>query len=53
MQVGSKVKHLRKDYKGVIAVIDHIGVGVLVNLSDEEGVMFRYFSREDLEVLYE
>ena len=53
MQVGDKIRHLRKQYTGTIVVIDHIGVGVLVDLSDKDGIMFRYLSREDLEVINE
>tara|TARA_R110000824_G_scaffold363883_1_gene552208 strand:- start:264 stop:431 length:168 start_codon:yes stop_codon:yes gene_type:complete len=53
MKVGDKVRHLRKKYIGTIAIIDHIGVGVMLDLSDEEGVMFRYVSREDLQVIHE
>ena len=51
MKVGDKIRHLTKPYTGTIVVIDHIGVGVMVDLSDKEGIMFRYFNRKDLEVI--
>ena len=53
MKVGDRVKH--KTRKNVIGVVVSFRKhnSVMVNLSDETGIMFRKFKIDSLEVIYE
>ena len=53
MKVGDKVRHVKKGWIGIVADFMTRNPGVLVNLSDETGVRFRWFHRDSLEVVDE
>ena len=49
MKVGDLVRHKRKGWIGTVLEISTRTTGVLVDLSDEKGVMCRVINRKDLE----
>jgi len=53
MKIGDLVRHKKKGWVGIVADFMNRNSGVLVDLSDEEGVMFRWISIYNLEVIDE
>ena len=53
MKVGDTVRHKQKGWIGKVAGFMKRNSGVLVDLSDEQGIMFRWISIYNLEVIDE
>ena len=54
MKVGDRVRHTTKpEMVGTIAEISKRNDGALVNLSDDQGVKFRWICLRDLEMISE
>lgn len=51
MKVGNAVRHKRKGWIGIILEISEKTPGVLVDISDESGIMVRTMNRNELEVI--
>ena len=52
MKVGDRVRHTTKpSMVGTIAEINKRNGGALVNLSDDQGIKFRWIRLRDLEVI--
>jgi len=51
MQIGNRVRHKKKDWIGIVLDKMKRSPGVLVNLSDEKGVLVRWIHRDNLEVI--
>ena len=53
MKVGDIVRHKHKGWLGKVLTISTRGPGILVDLSDDEGVWCRVIHRDNLEVINE
>ncbi len=52
LKVGDKVRHITKPKMvGTIVEINRRNTGALVNLSDDQGIRFRWISLANLEVI--
>jgi len=51
MKIGDKVQHKTKGWIGIIADFMKRNNGVLVNLSDNSGIRFRWIHQDNLKVL--
>jgi len=51
MKVGDLVRHKKKGCVGIILSVSKRTEGVVVDISDETGVMVREFHRDDLEII--
>lgn len=53
MKIGSTVRHIHKGWIGIVLEISSRTSGVMIDISDESGVMVRIVDYNDLEVLDE
>jgi len=51
MKIGDRVRHVRKGWLGRVLGFMKRNPGVLVDLSDEKGVMVRWIHKDNLEVI--
>lgn len=53
MKLGDRVRHKTKGWEGIVTDFMKRNSGVLVNLSDESGILFRWIDIRDLGVINE